>query len=44
MPNYNETLDVARTRSRPSGRPTPGLDIDAEIEALRAEMQAIWDK
>jgi hypothetical protein len=22
---------------------TPGLDLDAEIAAMKAEMQAVWD-
>ena len=43
MPDYNETLDVL-SKYGTKWRTTPGLDMDAEIEALRAEMQAVWDQ
>ena len=32
------------TRSARSGRPRQGLDIDAEIAALKAQIQAVWDQ
>ena len=42
MPKYNETLKILdKYRSR--WFTTGGLDMDAEIEALRAELQAAWD-
>ena len=42
MPKYNETLD--HPREVPSQfATTPGLDMDKEIEALRAEIQTAWD-
>ena len=42
MPKYNETLAVlSKYRSR--WTTTPGLDMDQEIEKLRAEIQAKWD-
>lgn len=43
MPKYNETLDALGTyltKWTTSG----GLDMDAEIEALRAELQSVWDR
>ena len=42
MPKYNETLDIL-VKYRTKWVTTPGLDMDAEIEALRAEIQATWD-
>ena len=42
MPAYNQTLDLINTYST-KWQTTPGLDIDAEVEAMRAEMQAAWD-
>ena len=42
MPAYNQTLDLINTYGT-KWQTTPGLDLDAEIEALRAEMQAVWD-
>jgi multiple sugar transport system substrate-binding protein len=42
MPAYNQTLDLLNTYST-KWQTTPGLDLDAEIEALKAEMQAAWD-
>ena len=46
MPAYNETLGLVGSGGKytTSGRPDQGLDMDAEFEALRAEIQAIWDK
>lgn len=43
MPKYNETLDILG-KYLSKWTTTPGLDLDAEIEALRAEIQAEWDK
>ena len=42
MPKYNETLDVLE-KYRSRWTTTPGLDMDQEIEKLRAEIQAKWD-
>lgn len=42
VPKYNETLNTL-TKFRTKWVATPGLDLDKEIEALRAELQAIWD-
>ena len=42
MPAYNQTLDLINTYGT-KWQTTPGLDLDAEIESMRAEMQAIWD-
>jgi multiple sugar transport system substrate-binding protein len=42
MPKYNETLDIL-TAYRSKWADTPGLNMDDEIEALRAEIQAAWD-
>ncbi len=43
MPAYNPSLEVlGKYLSR--WTTTPGLDMDAEIEALRTELQAIWDR
>jgi len=42
MPKYNETLVIlGKYNSR--WTTTPGLDLNAEFEALRAEIQAAWD-
>ena len=41
MPKYNETLDVMATYST-RWQSTPGLDLDAEIAALEAELTALW--
>lgn len=42
MPVYNKSLKILETyRSR--WFTTPGLDLDQQIEALRAELQAAWD-
>lgn len=43
MPAYNETLDrlnVFGTKVRDDGN----LDLDAEIDTLRSDIQAIWDQ
>lgn len=42
IPKYNETLNTLLTY-RTKWVATPGLNMDTEIEALRAELQAIWD-
>jgi multiple sugar transport system substrate-binding protein len=42
MPVYNKSLKILETyRSRWFSQ--PGLDMDQQIEALRAELQAAWD-
>jgi multiple sugar transport system substrate-binding protein len=43
MPKYNETLTILGTYLS-KWTTTPGLNMDTEIEALRAEIQAEWDK
>jgi multiple sugar transport system substrate-binding protein len=43
MPKYNETLDILK-KYRSRWTTTAGLDFDKELEALRAEVQAAWDK
>ena len=43
MPKYNETLDIL-SKYLSKWTTTPGLNLDTEIEALRAEIQAQWDK
>ncbi len=42
MPAYNQTLDLL-SKYGTKWQTTPGLDLTAEIEALRAEMQGVWD-
>jgi len=42
MPKYNETLNILQ-KYRSRWTTTPGLDMDQEIEKLRAEIQAKWD-
>jgi hypothetical protein len=42
MPKYNETLTILGKYASKFST-TPGLDMDKEIEALRAEIQATWD-
>ena len=42
MPKYNETLDIL-VKYNSKWTTTPGLDMDAEILALQAEIQAAWD-
>jgi multiple sugar transport system substrate-binding protein len=43
MPAYNESLDLLNTFGT-KWQATPGLDLDAEIQALKTQLQAIWDK
>jgi multiple sugar transport system substrate-binding protein len=43
MPKYNQTLTILGTYLS-KWTTTPGLNMDSEIEALRAEIQAEWDK
>jgi len=43
MPKYNESLEVLG-QFRTKWGSTPDLDMDAEIEALRAALQAAWDQ
>lgn len=43
MPAYNETLDLLLTYGD-KWATTDGLDMDAEIESLQSEIQAIWDQ
>jgi multiple sugar transport system substrate-binding protein len=43
MPNYNKSLDVlVKYLTRFTG--TKGLDIDAELAKMKAELQAVFDK
>jgi multiple sugar transport system substrate-binding protein len=42
MPAYNQTLDTL-SKYGTKWQTTPGLDLNAEIEALRAETQGVWD-
>ncbi len=42
MPKYNETLTILG-KYNTKWTTTEGLDMDQEIEALRAEIQAAWD-
>lgn len=42
MPAYNKTLDLINTYGT-KWQTTPGLDIDAEADAMLKEMQAAWD-
>jgi len=42
MPKYNETLTILSKYLTKWGT-TPGLDMDAEIAALQAEIQKTWD-
>ncbi len=46
MPAYNETLGLVGSGGKYLTRwsSTPGLDMDTEIQALKTEMQGIWDK
>jgi hypothetical protein len=41
VPKYNETLDVLSTYGT-KWEATPGLDLDAEIAALEAELTTLW--
>ena len=43
MPHYNESLDIL-TKYQTRWTSTPGLDMDAEIAQLTADLQAVWDK
>jgi multiple sugar transport system substrate-binding protein len=43
MPKYNKSLDVL-TKYLTRWTSTPGLDMDAELAKLKAELQATWDK
>jgi hypothetical protein len=43
MPKYNESLEILG-QFRTKWGSTPDLDMDAEIEALRAQLQATWDQ
>lgn len=43
MPAYNESLDLIITFGT-KWQATPGLDLDAEIQDLQTQLQAIWDK
>lgn len=43
MPAYNESLDTLG-KYLSAWTTTPGLDMDAQIESLRDELQAIWDR
>jgi multiple sugar transport system substrate-binding protein len=42
MPAYNQSLDTL-SKYGTKWQTTPGLDLNAEIEALRAELQGVWD-
>lgn len=42
MPAYNESLDLLITFGT-KWQATAGLDLDAEMEDLRSQLQAIWD-
>ena len=42
MPKYNETLTILE-KYESKFATTPGLDMDKEIEAMRAEIQQAWD-
>ena len=46
MPAYNETLGLVGSGGKYLTRfgTTPSLDIDAQIQSMKEEMQAIWDK
>ncbi len=43
MPAYNQSLDELN-RFLTRWQATKGLDMDSEIETLRSNLQAIWDK
>lgn len=43
MPAYNESLDLLGTYGS-KWQSNEGLDMAAEVESLRTELQAIWDK
>jgi hypothetical protein len=43
IPNYNKSLDVlVKYLTRFTG--TKGLDVDAELTKMKAELQAVYDK
>jgi multiple sugar transport system substrate-binding protein len=42
MPAYNQSLDILNTYLT-KWQTTPGLDMDAEIAALKAALQTAWD-
>ena len=46
MPAYNETLGLVGSGGKYTTKwqTDQGLNMDAEFESLRAEIQAIWDK
>ena len=46
MPAYNETLGLVGSGGKylTKWSSSPGLDMDKEIQALKTEMQGIWDK
>jgi hypothetical protein len=46
MPAYNQTLGLVGSGGKylTKWSSTPGLDMDKEIQALKTEMQGIWDK
>ncbi|MDP9270745.1 MAG: extracellular solute-binding protein [Chloroflexota bacterium] len=43
MPAYNKSLDLL-TQMLTKWNSTPGLNMDSEIETLKTQLQAIWDK
>lgn len=43
MPKYNQSLDIL-VKYRSKWTTQAGLDMDAEIAALKAELQAAWDQ
>jgi multiple sugar transport system substrate-binding protein len=43
MPAYNESLDLLNTFGT-KWQATPDLNLDTEIDALKTQLQAIWDK
>jgi hypothetical protein len=43
MPNYNKSLDVlVKYLTRFTGK--AGLDVDAELEKMKAELEAVFSK
>ncbi len=43
MPNYNKALKLLNTFST-KWQATPGLDIDAETNELKSQLQAVFDE
>jgi multiple sugar transport system substrate-binding protein len=43
MPAYNQSLDLLITFTT-KWTSTPGLNLDNEINDLKSQLQAIWDK